>query len=111
MSQETKVKKEQVQAVEDGMQEKAFSQEFLSAMIDYAYNTLDDYLKTQDIDPKARELLGALVQLHSTREIYKETPMVKWIWNEEAGHCVGVISQLVPKLGGHFIAPSGIVLK
>jgi len=91
-------------------QSHAFSMVFISAMTDYAYNTLHDHLKAQG-DLNAVELLDALMQLMGIREIYKEEPMVLYVWNDEASYAIGRISHMVPRLGGHFEAPSGIVLK
>lgn len=112
MLQETKTKK-QAEPVEiaSNKQAPAFSQAFLSAMIDYAYNTLDDHLKTKRLEPEVRELLAAMVQLISVRELYKEQAQVDYVWNDEACYAIATVSKAVPKLGGHFTAPSGVVLK
>jgi len=88
-----------------------YSQVFLSAMTDYAYNTLHDYLVAQEIDLQAVELLASLMQLQSIQGIYQKETTVLYIWNDEASYAIGRISQAVPKLGGQFISPSGVVLK
>lgn len=115
MLQDQKVRQDKKQdpASEDLGKDKeaqAYSQEFLSAMIDYAFNSLDDYLKKQG-ELQALELLNALMQLHSIQEIYKQSDLVLYVWNNEASYAIGSISKIVPKFGGHFIAPSGIVLR
>ena len=114
MIQEMKVQSKKQMPLEshaDGKQAHAFSDVFLSAMKDSAYDTLYSYLKAQKVAPEALEMLVDLMQLTSISELYKEDELVHYHWNDEACYAIGHISHNVPKLGGQFIAPSGIVLK
>jgi len=110
----TKLKDIQITAppVEPPAKEPArFSPTFLSAMSDYAYNTLHDYLVAQGIDPEAIELLSSLVVIQQIQMIYLQEKEAIFIWNEEASYCIGRISFAVPKLGGHFMTPSGALIE
>jgi hypothetical protein len=93
--------------LEEYKQAPAFSDQFLSMMVDYAYNTLHDYLKMQDIKPEALQMLANMMTLQTVQQMYRKEPMVLYVWNDEACFAIGSISQAVPKLGGQFISPSG----
>lgn len=108
----TKVKEQVSEVTKDApheMEPPMYSDVFLKAMEDYAYETLHEYLKK--VSPDAQDLFDNLMVLTNVQKICQQNTPILYVWNEEASYCIGRISQLIPKLGGHFITPSGELLE
>lgn len=86
------------------MEGHAYSDEFLNMMHDYAYEALRQHLLASCANPDASMLLEELIILHNIKMVYCREKLVAYYWNQSAGESIGQISQLVIKLGGHFVS-------
>ena len=85
----------------------AYSDEFLSVMIDYAYETLRHYLECRKgIRQDAIRLLDDIVVLGCIRKTMASEKNINYMLNFSAAECVANISQSVIGAGGYFLGPS-----
>lgn len=93
------------------LEEPMYSQEFLAAMEEYAFDTLVKHLQAKGIGKEAVDLLENLYILGGLRVTFVKDKQVRYIWNDHASDVIAGISRAVPALGGHFVTPTGELLE